>query len=226
MPRGAGSGVRPVLRAGLTGGIASGKTTVARLFAEHGAFVLDADAIAHDLMRPGSVAFDEVVARFGREILDERGAIDRPSLGRIIFHDSGARRDLDGIVHPRILPEVERRIAIYLADGHASIVVVDAALLVESGIYSRLDRLVVVKCNPATQILRLMARSGLREEDAAARVAAQAPLEDKLAVADYVVDTEGTLRRTREETDRVWRALTNDFEEIFGGAARGDGRTD
>jgi dephospho-CoA kinase len=211
--------VRAILRAGLTGGIASGKTTVAGIFAEHGAFVLDADAIAHDLMRPGGAAYHDVVARFGPGILDADGVIVRPALGRIVFHDPEARRALDALVHPRILPEAERRIASYLTAGHALICVLDAALLVESGLYRRLDRLVVARCSRATQLRRLTARDGFTEDEADARIAAQAPLESKLAVADYVVDTDGTLRHTRDEAGRVWHALMADYEKLFGDAA-------
>lgn len=214
--------MRPILRAGLTGGIASGKTTVAQIFAEHGAFVLDADAIAHELMRKGNPAFDEVVARFGSEILDGQSEIHRPSLAGIVFHDPQARRDLDAIVHPRILPECERRIAVYLARGHALIAVIDAALLVESGIYRKLDRLVVTRCEVATQIRRLISRNGMSEEEAAARVDSQAPLSEKLAVANYVVDTGGTLRQTRDEADRVWRALISDYDSRWGRATKRD----
>lgn len=198
---------RAIVRAGLTGGIASGKTTVAGFFREFGAFVLDADRIAHELISPDGAAYRDVVARFGREILDANDAISRPRLGAIVFADAAARADLDRIVHPRILPEVDRRIAAYLESGHAPVAIVDAALLVESGIYKELDALVVVRCSRETQIRRLMARNGFSEEEAVARLAAQAPLEDKLAVADWTIDTEGTIKGTRAETERVWRGL-------------------
>lgn len=212
--------MRPILRVGLTGGIASGKTTVAAVFAGHGAFLIDADQVAHDLMRPGAAAFDDVVARFGPAILGPDGAIDRSVLGRIVFHDADARRALDSIVHPRILPEIERRIAAYLAGGHAAVAVVDAALLVETGIYLQLDRLVVTRCSRETQIRRLMTRNALSAAEASARIDAQAPLADKLAVADYVIDTDDTLRRTREEAERVWRSLMEDYQTMFGDEAR------
>ncbi len=206
---------RAILRAGLTGGIASGKTTVAGFFAELGAYVLDADRIAHDLIRRDGEAFVEVVARFGDSILDEAGEIRRPALGRIVFSDPAALADLNAILHPRILPEAERRIAHYLGGGHATVAVLDAALLVEAGIHRKLDRLVVVRCSRDAQVRRLLAR-GMSSAEAEARIDAQAPLEEKIAVADYVIDTETTLRETRSQTERTYARLVGDFEEKFG----------
>lgn len=203
---------RAVLRVGLTGGIASGKTTVASLLAEHGAFILDADRIGHDLIAPGGAAYAGVVARFGPAILEPDGSVSRPRLGAIVFADPEARRALDAIVHPHILPEVNRRLAAYLETGHALVAVVDAALLVEAGMARAFHRLVVVRCARETQIRRLMTRNGMSQEEAERRIDAQAPLETKLAVADYVVDTDGTMRQTREQVDRLWRDLLGDYE--------------
>lgn len=206
---------RSILRAGLTGGIASGKTTVAGFFAELGAFVLDADRIAHDLIRRDGEAYVEVVARFGESILDEAREIRRPALGRIVFSDPSALADLNAILHPRILAESERRIAHYSGSGHATVAILDAALLVEAGIHRKLDRLVVVRCSRDAQVRRLLAR-GMSAAAAAARIDAQAPLEEKVAAADYVIDTETTLRETRSQTERTYARLVGDFEEKFG----------
>lgn len=211
---------RPILRVGLTGGISSGKTTVAGFLAELGAFVLDADAIAHELMAPGGSAHDEVVERFGPEILDADGSIRRPVLARRIFLDRAEREALDAIVHPRILWEVERRIVRYLVTGHAPVAVVDAALLVESGAHRDLHQLVVVRCSRDVQLQRLMARSGLSAEEALARIDSQASLEDKLAAADYIIDTDTTLRETRHQTEQVYARLLGDFERRFGTPGR------
>lgn len=208
---------RPILRVGLTGGIASGKTTVAGFLAELGALVLDADRIAHEMIRKGGEAHAEVVARFGGEILDSGGDVDRKRLGAIVFRDRAALADLNAIVHPRILPEVERRIGLYLLRGHATIGVLEAALLVETGLYRRLDRLVVVRCSRDAQIARLVARHGMTPGDAVRRIEAQAPLEAKLEVAHYVIDTDATLRETRDRTARVYASLVADFEARFGG---------
>jgi len=207
---------RPLLRVGLTGGIASGKTTVARVLAELGAFVLDADAFAHSaLERPGAV-YERVVERFGTSILDEDGRIVRPRLAGLVFHDDEARRALNAIVHPEVMAEADRRLAAFAPRGGNPITVFDAALLVESGLHRDFHRLIVTRCRRQTQIRRLLARDRLSTEEAEARIDAQAPLEEKLAVADYVVDTEGTLRETRKQIEGVYAALRSDFEREFG----------
>ncbi len=211
-----GKAQRPILRVGLTGGIASGKTTVARIMAELGAFVLDADRLAHELMAPGGRAYDRVVEHFGREILDPAEKIDRTLLARRVFADSDARQALNTIVHPEVRKEALRRIADYLLDGRSNIAVFEAALIVESGAHHEYDRLVVARCSWESQIRRLLVRDSLSADAAEARLAAQAPLEAKLAVADYVIDTERTLRETREQTEQVYTRLLEDFEEKFG----------
>jgi dephospho-CoA kinase len=206
---------RSILRVGLTGGIASGKTTVARVLAELGAYVLDADAIAHEAIEPGGAAYAAVASRFPGAV-DERGRIVRARLGSIVFHDAASRAALNAIVHPLVRAELERRIAEYASAHHAAIAVVDAALLVESGMWKEFHRVVVVSCSRESQITRLVARDGLSLAEAQARIDAQAPLEQKLAVADYVIDTDGTMRSTREATERVYGALLVDFEREVG----------
>jgi dephospho-CoA kinase len=209
---------RPILRAGLTGGIASGKTTVAGFLADLGALVLDADRIAHQAMEPGGDAYDDVVSRFGPDILDTRGRIVRRRLAERIFSDGTARRALDRIVHPKVLAEIERRIERYLlTGGHALVAVLDAALIVESGLHKTLQRLIVVRCSRDAQLRRLIARGDLTPDEAVARIDAQASLEERLAVADYVIDTETTIRETRRQTGEVWGSLLRDFERLFGG---------
>ena len=203
----------PILRVGLTGGIASGKTTVAHTLAELGAFVVDADQLAHAMMQPGGQTYDPVVQRFGRQILDDDGRIVRSRLARQIFEDEEARRDLNSIVHPRLRAATERRIAEY--EGRAMVAVFDAALLVETGHYRDFQRLVVVRCRRETQIRRLLARDGLSTTEAEARIDSQAPMREKVAVADYVIDTEGTLRETRKQIEGVYAALLSDFRRKF-----------
>jgi dephospho-CoA kinase len=208
-------GARPILRAGLTGGIASGKTTVAGFFAEAGAFVLDADGIVHQLLEPDGAAYDDVVAHFGPRILDSEGRIVRSVLGVIVFGDPRARAALDAIVHPRVTAEIAVRIADHAVSGSSRVAVIDAALLVEAGVHRSLDRLVVVRCGRTTQMQRLLARGTLGREEAEARIDSQAGLERKLAVADYVIDTETTIDQTRARTLEVYRALLSDFERLF-----------
>jgi len=206
---------RPILRVGLTGGIASGKTAVAHVLAELGAFVIDADQLAHAMLQRGRQAYDRVVERFGKEILDDDGRIVRARLARLVFTVEKARRDLNSIVHPEVRAAAERRIAEHAREGRAKIAVFDAALLVESGHYKDFQRLVVVRCRRETQIRRLLTRGGLGTTEAEARIDSQAPLERKLAVADYVIDTEGTLRETRKQIERVYAELLNDFKQEF-----------
>lgn len=212
------SATRPVLRAGLTGGIASGKSTVAGFLAELGAFVQDGDRIAHEVMGPGGPAHDAVVARFGRGILEDDGAISRARLGALVFADAAARADLNAVVHPEVRREAARRLDAYLLHGGAVIAVLEAALLVETGAYRDHDTLIVVKCSPEAQMQRMLAR-GMSLPDARARLDAQAPLADKLAVARYVIDTETSFRITREQTRQVYESLLQEFERRFGPGA-------
>lgn len=197
-----------MLRVGLTGGLASGKSTVAAFFRELGAFWVDADRIAHELTAPGGLAEREVVARFGGGIVSGDGGIDRKALAAIVFADTQALADLNAIVHPRVREEIARRIREAEAmTSPAPVALVDAALLVESGVYRDLDALIVVSCDPDTQIRRAVGRGHLTEAEAAARVAAQAPLQEKLAAADYVIDNDGSLNDTKRQVRDVWAAL-------------------
>ena len=195
-----------MLRVGLTGGIASGKSTVAAMLAELGACVVDADRLAREVVAPGGAVHDAVVQRFGRSILAADGTIDRAALARVVFADAAARRDLEGLVHPAVRAEAERRFRRAELDG-CRVAVFDAALLVETGAYRDFDRLIVVRCSREQQLARLVERDGLSVAEAEARLAAQAPLEDKLALADVVVDTRGTIEATRRGTQQVWRRL-------------------
>lgn len=207
---------RPLLRVGLTGGIASGKSTVAEMLAELGAFVLDADELAHGAMAPDGPAHASIVVRFGRGILDEQGRIDRGILGRRVFADAAERQALNEIVHPHVRAEADRRIAECARQGCSLLAVLDAALLVETGAYRDYHRLLVVRCSREQQLGRLVARNGLTPRQAQARIDAQAPIEDKVAVADYVIDNDGPLAETRARTRRVYSALLADYEREFG----------
>ena len=210
MPLTAKPGQIPILQVGLTGGIASGKSTVAGFLTHLGAGVIDADSVAHDVVSPGGPAYAEVVARFGRRILGPDGTIDRGILGAVVFSDPGALEDLNAIVHPRVRAEAVRRMA-ELGSVGFGIAVLDAALLVETGMYRDLDRLVVVRCDAASQIRRLVQR-GLTRREAELRLAAQAPIAHKVAVADYLIDTAGAMDDTRRDTERVWTELLADRE--------------
>jgi len=207
-----------VLRVGLTGGIACGKSHVAARLAAGGLHVLDLDQIAREVTAPDGAAYAGVVAAFGRGILLPDGTIDRRALGARVFGDPAARERLNAVVHPKVRDEEARRSAALLARP-GSVVVVEAALFVESGIHLRFDRLVVAHCEPAEQLRRLMARDGFDEAAARARIAAQMPVEEKRRFAHCVVDTSGAVEATHAATDRL-------AAELRALASRRPGRVD
>ncbi len=197
---------------GLTGGIGSGKSTIARLFADEGVPVVDADQVAREVVEPGTPGLDAVVQRFGPEILAPDGTLDRKKLGERVFADEGARRELEAILHPRIAQASMQRFAQLASEGHPY-AIYEAALLVENGSHRMMSALVVVTASERTQLARVVARDGLSEAEAEARIAAQLPLEDKVRVADYVIENDGSLEQARARTREVHRALS----ERFGG---------
>jgi dephospho-CoA kinase len=194
-----------VFLVGLTGGIASGKSTVAERFVKHGAELIDADAIARDVTMPGTEAYREIVEHFGSGVLDDEGFIDRDALGAIVFDDERQRSVLNEITHPPILAEIADQLELLVAfDG---CVVLDVPLLVETDVDRRYDAIVVVAANRQTQVARLMRQRGLSERAARQRVAAQAPLEAKLARATHVIWNEESLDELIERADEVADAL-------------------
>ena len=196
---------------GLTGGIASGKSTVAALLVNRGAAVVDADLLARQVVEPGQPALAELVARFGADILTADGRLDRKRLAAIAFADPAARADLGRITHPRIAAASAAAIATW-ADAGANVVFYEAALLVENRAYTSLAGLIVIAVPPEVQYARLVDRDGLAPEDARARIAAQAPLADKLAAATWVIENTGDLAALEREVDRV----AGDIEARFG----------
>ena len=196
-----------MLKVGLTGGIASGKTTVAELLAARGCRVLYADRIAHELMAPGQPACQEVVRAFGLEILDPSGAIDRARLAEIVFADPVRREHLNRIVHPRVIAAIERQLTRVAETDPTAIVVVEAALLIESGYHRQLDKLVVTWCTSEQQIERLIEKTGLSRAQAEARLAAQLPPEDKRRLADYKIDCSRSLEETKQQVEKLCTEL-------------------
>ncbi len=186
---------------GLTGGIACGKSTVARLFANLGARVIDADRLVHQALTPGGAAFRSVVEAFPG-ILDAEGRIDRARLGRVVFDDPDRRRQLEAILHPLVFREQEARTREYAREDPSAVVVFDAALLIESGAQQRMDQVIVVHADRNTQLARLRERDGLSPAEAEKRIRAQMDLEGKKCHADYLIDGGKTLpeveRRVRE----------------------------
>ena len=195
-----------MLLVGLTGGIGSGKSTVARMLEERGAVVFDADLLAREAVEPGTPGHAAVIERFGADVLAPGGELDREALASIVFADPAARRDLEQIVHP----EVRRLFAEGSEAYHDTdrIVVFSAPLLVESGMHTAFEILVVVSATVATQVQRLMRQRGMSEPAIRARIDAQAPLEDKAAVADFLVDNEGTLAELQSQVERLWQDLS------------------
>jgi dephospho-CoA kinase len=195
-----------VLRVGLTGGIACGKSVVRRRLEEEGVPTLDADAVVHRLLGPGTETTREIGRVFGEEMLAADGSVDRKALGQTVFADDEARARLNAIVHPRVYEAIEDFFSRAERRG-APLAVVDAALMVETGSYARYDRVIVVHCAPAQQRARLKKRDGLSTEEAERRIAAQMPIEKKIAYGDELVDTSDTLEETLARTDAVLRKL-------------------
>jgi dephospho-CoA kinase len=187
-------------RVGLTGGIGSGKSTVSAMFAELGAYVIDADAIARDVVAPGSEGLRALGEEFGPHILTPDGALDRAALADLVFSDPGARERLNAITHPRIATRTAELMAELPDDA---VMIHDVPLLAELGLQSAYDMVVVVDAPDEVRVQRLVAR-GLPEADARARIAAQASREQRLAIADVVIDNSGDLATLREQVQRAW----------------------
>jgi dephospho-CoA kinase len=196
-----------MLRVGLTGGLASGKTFVGHALAGFGCHLIQADEIGHQVLLPGAEAYDAAVHEFGDGILDDDGYIDRRRLGAMVFDHPERLRKLSSFVHPAVFQREERLIAeIAVRDANA-IVVVEAAILVETGSYRRYDRLIVAWCSRELQIERAMKRDSSSREEVLARLDRQLPLEEKLRVADYVIDTSGAKEETLKKAREVYESL-------------------
>jgi dephospho-CoA kinase len=204
-----------MLRVGLTGGIGSGKSAVSALLVEHGAALVDADLNARVVVAKGTAGLAAVVAEFGEGILRPDGELDREALGRIVFADPAKLARLNAIVHPLVGEESARQIEAAQASG-APVLVHDVPLLVENSLQDLYDAVIVVAASPQTQLDRLTRLRGMTEQDAQARIDAQAPLADKLAVATYVIENDGPLDALAPQVDRVWRALLTAAEATEG----------
>jgi len=189
---------------GLTGGIGSGKSEVARLLASHGAVVVDADALAREALEPGTPGLARVVEQFGPDVLGPDGALDRARLGALVFGDRDRLATLEAIVHPVV---AQRSAELMAAAPAGSVVVYDVPLLAENHLEDRYDVVVVVEASPATQLARLVGGRGMTEEDARARMAAQSTREQRRAIADSVIDNDGDLARLRDQVDALWADL-------------------
>jgi dephospho-CoA kinase len=192
----------PVRMVGLTGGIGAGKSAVAKRLAELGAVVIDSDALAREVVEPGTEGLAEVVTAFGPDVVRSDGALDRPALGRIVFADPAARARLEGIVHPRVRA---RSAEIVAAADPDAVVVNDVPLLVESGLQGAYEMVIVVEAAESVRVARLVADRGMTESDIRARIAAQATDEQRRAVADVVIVNDGSRDELDGRVDAVWR---------------------
>jgi dephospho-CoA kinase len=191
------------VRVGLTGGVGSGKSTVAKLLAEHGAVMIDADAIAREVVEPGTPGFDAVVEEFGESVVGPDGRLDRPALAAIVFGDESRRAKLNAIVHPLV---GRRTVELAAAAPPDAVVVYDIPLLVENNMSGGFDRVVVVEAGLETRLARLASR-GMAEKDARERMAAQAGDEQRRAVADILIDNNGSLADLSGAVDDAWKRL-------------------
>ena len=195
-------------KVGLTGGIASGKSTVSGMFRELGVPVIDADVIAREVVAPGSRALEAIVDAFGEEVLTEEKSLNRARLGEIVFSEPAKKKVLEGILHPEIIAEQDRRLKGLEREGRTPVAIVDAAVMIESGSWKRFDSLVVVDCDESQQIGRLRLRNGMNEEEAVRRVNAQMPLSEKVKYADHVIDNRGSIDDTRKQVEELMKLLS------------------
>lgn len=198
---------------GLTGAIASGKSLVSAEFARLGAFVIDADLIAREIVEPGSPAYNEIVAEFGEEFVGTDGNLDRKALGRLVFSDRERLAALNRITHPRIAEQIESDINKIKQAHPEAFIVVDAALLIENKLHKRMDRVVVVYSDEEKCVERMMSRDDLSETEAQERLGAQMPLKEKLAYADYIIGNSGDIEDTTKRVREVFEALASERQK-------------
>jgi dephospho-CoA kinase len=219
-----GAGVHP-RTVGVTGGIASGKSAVARLLEELGARTIDFDLLARHVVEPDKPAWREIVEEFGEQVLEDDRTIDRAALGDIVFADPEKRRQLEAMTHPRIREQYAREVAAICAEDPGAVIVAVVPLLIENNLQGMFDHLVVVHVPETTQIERLMRRDRLTREGAVARLRAQMPIDDKVAYADSTIDNSGTLDATRQQVVELWERLQQLWTESPGARSGCHGQT-
>ena len=192
---------------GLTGSIASGKSVVAAIFRELGAKLIDADELGHEELRAGTRTYEEIVARFGKQVLDPADDIDRRRLGEIVFADPAKRAELNAIIHPAIMARREHLLAAYHSENPAAVVISDAALIYEAHIESYFLKVIVAWCRPEQELERIMAKTVLSREEAQRRINSQMPGDEKRRRADYVIDCSGTFEETRRQVQALYPEL-------------------
>jgi len=196
-----------MLKVGLTGGIASGKSTVSKIFTSFGAKFLDADEVAREVLLPGQPAWTRLRQAFGQEFFRPDGTVKRKQLRKLVFADPEKRSQLNAIVHPEVMKEINRRSEILSSSVQNGVLLVDVPLLLEVGLANRFDKVVVVYVSESVQISRLQQRDGISEEEAKQALKAQMALSKKVEQADYLIDNSGTLEETQAQVQRVWQEL-------------------
>lgn len=204
-----------MMRVGLTGGIASGKSTVCDIFRGKGCQVIDADKVAHELIRRGGSCYDRVIEKFGSAILCSSGEIDRKKLGAIVFEDKTQLEILNSILHPEVIRTILLNLNELEKINSNPRRIVEVSMMIESGFHKSFQRLILVTCTPEQQIERLMTRNGLSLGQASKRIGLQMSLGEKIRFADYVVDNSGTLKKTEEEVNQLFRNLEETIWKTF-----------
>lgn len=188
---------------GLTGSIGSGKSTVARIFKKNGSFIVDADKIGHALLKKNTVEYKKILSKFGNNVLDKQSNIDRKKLGEIVFKDKNSLKALNLILHPKILKDIQNKIQ----KSNKKIVIIDAPLLLETGLEKIVDKVVVVDIDFKIQLLRLKKKLNLSKEEIVKRIQSQMPLKKKLAFADFIIDNSKTKENTQVQVEKLIRRL-------------------
>jgi dephospho-CoA kinase len=197
-----------MLNVGLTGGIGCGKSTVARMLRQKGAYIVDFDRLAHEVQEPEGPAWKAVVAEFGTGVLRTDRTLDRDKLGALVFNDETKRRRLNEIVHPAVFEAWLGRLEAIRVERPDAVVIADVPLLFEVGMEALVDLVVLVYLPPEGQVGRIMKRNGYTREDAALRLRSQMPIDEKVPLADFVIDNGGTVRETAAQVDAIWKTLT------------------
>jgi dephospho-CoA kinase len=200
-----------ILTVALTGGIATGKSVVAGVLADHGCYVQSADRVAHDLMKPGRPAWKQILSHFGPRILNADKTVNRRLLGKVVFSDEAERLYLNRVLHPLVLLQKRRAVRRLERSGRHRIFVSEAALTIESGFASYFDKIVVVHCSQDVQVDRLMKRDAITRSEAHRKIRSQMPAAEKIRHADYLIDTSGTPAETLDQAERLYRSLLSDF---------------
>ncbi|MFQ5560722.1 MAG: dephospho-CoA kinase [Nitrospinota bacterium] len=196
-----------MLKVGLTGGIATGKTFVSGILKKLGAYTIDADTLSREVVLPRKAAFYEIVRQFGKNILDREGCIDRQALGKIVFSDRQKLRLLEEIVHPEVIKAQDRWLEELAGKTPSAIAVVDAPLLIEAGVHEKMDTVIIVVTTPETQIKRALARGAVSKEEVVKRIEAQMPLSEKTRYGDFIIDNNGSRMSTKEQVTDLWPRL-------------------